>query len=149
MANRTLSQRVDDALRRFQTEPNVWIATASLVGDPHLIPLSLAWVDEAMVVATPTDSPTVRNAVASGKARATLDSADDVVIVDARVRVEDLDSAERSVVESYVGRVGWDPRQNPGAWSLLTLTPTRVQAWNSVQEIQGRTIMRCGVWASD
>lgn len=149
MANRTSSQRVSDALQRFQTEPNVWIATASMAGEPHLIPLSLAWIDNTIVVATPTDSPTVRNAVTSGKARATLDSADDVVIVDAHVHVEDIDSVEPSVVEGYIGRVGWDPRKNPGSWSVLTLSPTRVQAWNSANEIEGRTIMRGGVWTSD
>lgn len=149
MANRTRSQRRNDALQRFQTEPNVWVATASSAGEPHLIPLSLAWVGDAIVVATPTDSPTVRNAGASGKARATLDNADDVVIVDAQVRVQDIDRVELSVVEDYIGRVGWDPRKNPGEWSILTLTPTRVQAWNSVEEIRGRTIMRGGVWASD
>lgn len=140
---------MNDAIRRLGTEPNVWVATASTAGVPHLIPLSLAWVGDAVVVATPTDSPTVRNAVASGVARATLDSADDVVIIDAEVRVEDIDRAELSTVEAYVGHVGWDPRNNPGSWSLLTLTPRRVQAWNGVDEIKGRTIMRDGVWASD
>lgn len=149
MANRTSSQRVTDALRRFEAEPNVWIATASMAGEPHLIPLSLAWLNDTIVVATPTDSPTVRNAVASGRARATLDSADDVVIIDADVHVEDIDSVESSVLQDYIGRVGWDPRQNPGRWSMLTLSPTRVQAWNGVNEIKGRTIMRGGAWASD
>ena len=149
MANRTSSQRVNDALRRLRTEPNVWIATASLEGEPHLIPLSLAWVGDAIVVATPTDSPTVRNAMASGKARATLDSANDVVIVDAEVQVAEIDLADPSVVDAYIGRVGWDPRDNLGTWSILTLIPKRVQAWNGVNEIQGRTIMRNGVWVSE
>ncbi len=111
-----------------------------------MVPLSLAWVNNAIVVATPTDTPTVRNVTASGRARATLDNADDVVIVDADVRIDDFDRAQPSTVEMYISRVGWDPRNNPGSWSLLTLKPRRVQSWNSIEEISGRTIMRDGVW---
>ncbi len=146
MPKRTAAERTRDALRRLETEPNVWIATASMTGIPHLVPLSLAWVDDAIVVATPTDTPTVRNASASGRARATLDSADDVVIVDADVRVEDLDRVQPSTVEAYISRVGWDPRDDPGAWSMLTLAPSRIQAWNSLQETSDRFIMRDGAW---
>ena len=146
MPKRTADQRTHDALRRLKSEPNVWIATASMAGVPHMVPLSLAWVNNAIVVATPTDTPTVRNANASGQARATLDDADDVVIIDADVRIDDFDHAQPSIVDAYVSRVGWDPRNNPGNWSLLTLTPRRVQSWNSIEEISGRTVMRDGVW---
>ncbi len=117
-----------------------------MTGIPHMVPLSLAWVNNAIVVSTPTDTPTVRNAAASGQVRATLDSADDVVIVDADVRIEDFDRAQPSTIEMYISRVGWDPRNNPGSWSLLTLTPRQIQSWNSVEEISGRTIMRDGAW---
>lgn len=148
MPKRPSSQRKEDALGRLRTEPNVWVATASLAGQPHLVPLSLAWLGDAIVVATPTDTPTVRNAAASGRARATLDSADDVVIFDTEVSVEAIESADPALVEDYVRRVGWDPRNNPGSWSILTLTPERVQVWNGVEEITGRTIMRNGTWMS-
>lgn len=146
MSNRTTGERIASALRRLETEANIWIATASSDGVPHLIPLSLAWMDSAIVVTTPTESATVRNAIASGRARAALDSGDDVVIVDSTVTVTPLGDADPDRVASYIARVGWDPRAEPGEWSLLTLAPIRVQAWNSVSEINGRTIMRDGAW---
>jgi hypothetical protein len=149
MTNRTRSERTEAAVRRLQTEPNVWVATASMSGVPHLVPLSLAWDGEAVIVATPTDTPTVRNAIASGVARATLDSADDVVIIDADVRVDDIVDVEPSKVDGYISRVGWDPREQSGTWSLLTLTPRRIQSWNGVGEIDGRTIMRNRTWVAD
>lgn len=149
MTNRSTAERIEAAIRRLQTDPNVWVATASLAGVPHLVPLSLAWDGKAILVATPTDTPTVRNAIASGFARASLDSADDVVIIDADIHVDDLIDVEPSTLDGYISRVGWDPRENSGAWSLLTLTPRRIQSWNGVSEIGGRTIMRNGTWVVD
>lgn len=146
--NRTAGERIEDVLRRLAVDDNVWVATASMDGVPHLVPLSLAWDGEVILVATPTDSVTVRNAVASGRVRATLDSAADVVIFDTEATVTSLEEAGADEMSVYVSRVGWDPRDQQGDWSLLELTPTRVQAWNSVGEIDGRTIMRDGAWTS-
>ena len=106
----------------------------------------MAWIDGQIVVATPSDSPTARNAKSSGRARAALDGAVDVVIFDADVAVIDFDDAETSLAARYVDRVGWNPRNSPGVWSPLVLTPRRAQAWNSPSEIAGRTIIRDGRW---
>lgn len=146
MSNRSTSVRAQEALARLQSEANVWVATASSDGVPHLVPLSLAWIDSQIVVATPFDTPTARNGAATGRARVALDGADDVVIFDVKVEVVDFDGADPALKESYVERVGWDPRNNPGHWSLLMLTPWRAQAWNSPSEISGRTIISDGQW---
>jgi hypothetical protein len=147
--SRTRSERMEAALGRLATEANVWLATASPAGVPHLVPLSLAWIDGAIVVATPTSSATVRNATSSGRVRLSLDSADDVVIIDTTAAASDTVDVEPALLARYVERVGWDPRNEQGSWSLLSLTPTRVQAWNGVNEIDDRTIMREGVWLTD
>ena len=149
MADRTTPSRVQQVVERLSTEPNVWVATASLDGVPHLVPLSLAWIDDRVVVATPTETVTVRNATATGRARIALDSAADVVVIDADVECVGLSDADQSVLDVYASRVGWDPRSEPSEWTLLTLTPRRVQAWNSVAEIEGRTIMSHGVWRGE
>jgi hypothetical protein len=149
MANRTAAERSADALRRLETEPNVWIATASPEGVPHNVPLSLAWTGTEILVASPSDNPTVRNARSTGRARACLDSATNVVVIDAEVSATPLAQADPSVLQSYIQRVGWDPRHERGDWSLLTLTPRRVQSWNGVDEIEGRTIMRDGRWTAN
>ena len=146
MTNRSTAQRANDARARLESEPNIWLATASDDGSPHLVPLSLAWIEEQIVVATPADTPTARNAISNGRVRAALDSADDVVIFDADAAVINFDDAESSLVATYIDRVGWDPRDNPGVWSLLILTPRRAHAWNGPSEISGRTIVREGQW---
>jgi len=109
----------------------VWVSTASPTGTPHLVPLSLAWHENRILVATPTSTPTARNVAATGKARAALDSSDDVVLV----------TADRGVLDEFVKRVGWNPADQAGEWSLLVLTPRVIQAWHGSGEIDGRTIM--------
>ena len=149
MGIRSTDERRQQARHRLETDANVWIATADREGTPHLVPLSLVWDGARILVATPTASPTVRNATASGRARLALDSTDDVVLLDARVEAVDFAAAEPTTIELFTSRVGWDPRDEPGAWTLLVLTPTTVLAWRDVFEIEGRTIMRGGAWVGD
>jgi hypothetical protein len=146
MAPRTAMQRRTDAVRRLETDPNIWIATASADGSPHLVPLSLSWDGTQIVVTTPSSMPTAVNAAASGQVRAALDSTADVVMIDATVEVFELGAVDDAVIQAYIARVGWDPRVESGAWSMLVLTPFRVQSFNGIGESVGRTIMRAGVW---
>jgi hypothetical protein len=146
MANRTAGERINHAIERLEREPNVWVATASADAVPHLVPLSLAWINDRVVVATGATTPTVRNLLSSGHARLTLDSADDVVIIEATATVTDLAAADSATLAAYIERVGWNPGAESGEWSLIELTPRRAQAWIGPAEIAGRTIMRDGIW---
>ena len=143
---RTHSQRRADAIRRLESEPNVWIATASAGGVPHLVPLSLAWDGTRILVATPTSTPTARNAAEAGVVRASLDDADDVVLIDATVEVVDFAAADRALIDVYVQRVGWNPADESGDWSLLVVAPTTIRSWNGIDETTGRVIMKRGDW---
>jgi hypothetical protein len=51
------ASRKADTLRLLATPAiDVWVATASASGVPHLVPLSLAWVDERVVIALEASS---------------------------------------------------------------------------------------------
>jgi hypothetical protein len=143
---RARSQRQADAIRRLESNANIWIATASATGTPHLVPLSLAWDGTTVLVATPAGTPTARNASETGGVKATLDSAHDVVLIDATVEVVEFSSANPSLVDAYVDRVGWNPADEAGEWSLLIITPRTIRAWSGVGEISGRVIMKDGHW---
>ena len=145
---RSATERIAGALHRLETDANVWLATASAVGVPHLIPLSLAWDGARLLLATPTNSPTVRNATATGAVKAALDDAGDVVLIDGTVDVVDFASADPAQIEMFVQRVGWDPGAAEGEWSLLLVSPSTIRSWNSEPEITGRTIMKHGNWIS-
>lgn len=143
---RDTAQRQEDARRRLAEEDGIWLATASPDGEPHVVPLSLAWDEGRIVLATPSSTPTARNAASTGTARAHLDDVYDVVVVSGDVEVMALAEADPDVVQRYADRVGWDPRDEDDDWVLLVLTPQLVLCWNSIGEHTGRVIMRDGHW---
>jgi len=124
---------------------DVWVATASAAGAPHLVPVSLAWVDERVVIAVEATSVTARNVTASGQARLAVGPTRDVVMIDA-VLEETVDvAADDALGAAYVAQADWDPRRDTG-YVFLVLRPVRVQAWREANEIAGRTLMRDGSW---
>jgi hypothetical protein len=56
-APRSRPQRRRDTEHRLSHDIHVWVASASAVGAPYLVPLSFDWDGEALLVATPTNSP--------------------------------------------------------------------------------------------
>ena len=138
--------RKADALAMLATQAiDVWVATASAAGAPHLVPVSLAWVDERVVVAVEAASVTARNLSASGHARLAVGPTRDVVMIDAVLeKVTDV-AADETLGTAYAGQADWDPRSSTG-YVFLVLRPVRVQAWREANEIAGRTLMRDGTW---
>jgi hypothetical protein len=53
---RSRAQRRRDTEHRLTHDIDVWVASASADGAPYLVPLSLDWDGEALLVATPTDT---------------------------------------------------------------------------------------------
>jgi hypothetical protein len=142
--------RKADTLTKLATpEIDGWVATtsatASATGGAHLVPLSLAWVQERVVLAAEQSSLTARNLTASGRARLGLGPTRDVVMIDAvldrSVGVDD----DAALADAYAAQADWDPRGAPG-YVFLVLRPVRVQAWREANEIPGRTLMRDGTW---
>jgi hypothetical protein len=124
---------------------DVWVATASSGGAPHLVPVSLAWVGERVVVAVEQTSVTARNLAASGEARLAVGPTRDVVMLDATLeRTVDV-ADDHDLWTAYTAQADWDPRRSAG-YVFLVLRPVRVQAWREVNEIAGRTLMRDGAW---
>jgi len=124
---------------------DVWVATASPAGAAYLVPVSLAWVGERVVIAVEEASSTARNLTASGRARLAVGPTRDVVMIDAVVgRSVDV-TADGELGDAYVAQADWDPRQSPG-YVFFVLRPVRVQAWREANEIAGRTLMRDGTW---
>ena len=137
--------RKADALAMLTTPAvDVWVASASGEGVPHLVPVSLAWVDERAVVAVEASSVTARNVTASGVARLAVGPTRDVVMVDA-VLDRTVEVADDALGAAYAAQADWDPRSSTG-YVFLVLRPVRVQAWRESNEIPGRTLMRDGDW---
>jgi hypothetical protein len=144
MSKRTTAERVADARAKLENDIDVWVATAT-DNAPHLVPLSLHWDGERVILATESDSVTARSAAASGRVRLGLEPSRDVVMIDADCEVLDVSSAP-ALAEEYARRTSWDPRHGSTPNVFIVCRPTRIQVWRSVEEIAGRTIMRGGEW---
>jgi hypothetical protein len=124
---------------------DVGVATASTAGVPYLVPVSLAWVGERVVIAVEGSSVTARNLIAARAARLGVGPTRDVVMIDAVLEQAVDVAADDALGAAYVEQADWDPRGSTG-YVLFVLRPVRVQAWREANEIAGRTLMRDGHW---
>ena len=149
---RTREQRRVDTLAKLSAPAaDVWVATATADAggnaSSYLVPLSLAWLDGRVVLATEADSVTARNIVSHGRARLGLGPTRDVVMIDAELEhVYSLDEVPADLARRYAMQADWDPRASGGQMRFLVLRPQRIQAWREVNELPGRTLMRDGAW---
>jgi hypothetical protein len=145
---RTREQRKADTLAKLSAPAaDVWVATAAADASAYLVPLSLAWLDERVVLATDADSATGRNIISQGHARLGLGLTRDVVLIDAELeKVYTLDEVPAGLARGYATQADWDPRESGGQMRLLVLRPQRIQAWREADELPGRTLMRGGAW---
>jgi len=149
---RTLEQRKTDTLAKLSAPAvDVWVATAAVEAGGHassyLVPLSLAWIDDRIVLATEADSATARNIISHRRARLGLGPTRDVVMIDAELeQVHSLEEVPAGLARRYAMQADWDPRESGGQMRFLVLRPLRVQAWREVDELPGRTLMRGGAW---
>lgn len=145
---RPAEQRKTDALAKLaQRAADVWVATASADGDAHLVPLSLSWDGDRVILATERRSVTLRNLERSTRARLAIGPERDVVMIDAvLVSIIDAGTVPAAVADVFAGQADWDPRDAPEGYVYVVLVPERIQAWREANEIAGRTIMRHGKW---
>src|SRR6516165_11803896 len=149
---RTREQRRADTLAKL-TAPaaDVWVASAAADADGrahgYLVPLSLAWIEERVVLATEADSVTARNLTSHRRARLGLGPTRDVVMIDAELEhVYGADEVPAGLAQGYAVQADWDPREAGGQMLFLVLRPLRIQAWREVDELPGRALMCDGTW---
>jgi hypothetical protein len=148
--SRSPEQRKSEALAKLTAKgTNVWVASASLTGAVHLVPVSHTWNGSQVVLATGPRSRTVANVTANQRARLALGETRDVVMIDV-VLVETVPTtdAPAKLADDYVAQAGWDPRTDAGDYVYLVLEPKRVEVWQEGEDLAGRTIMRDGAWVN-
>ena len=149
---RPTAQRAADARTTLEAHhADVWVASASSDGAPHLVPLSFSWDGADVTIALKADSPTARNIVAGGTARLGFGTTRDVVMVDAMLLscVSAMEAVD-DLVNRYAAQADWDPRAlaDRDDYVYLVLRPQRIQVWRESNELAGRTVMRGGAWGA-
>jgi len=103
------------------------------------------WHDGRVFMATSRTSRTARNIAVQPAVRLALQSTADVLILDGNAVVGRVNDADGGMLDSYTAKYGGS---DPRTWAdaIIVVTPDRVQAWRSEDEIPGRVIMRGGQW---
>lgn len=144
---RSTAQRKQDTLERLERDVDAWIATANEgSGTPYLVPLSFWWDGRALVISTPTASPTSRNLQATGKVRVGVGQTRDVVLIEGTVEMLDANDVTADFGDAFAAKSGFDPRGLAESYSYFRIRPQRVQAWREANELEGRDLMRAGEW---
>jgi hypothetical protein len=143
---RSRAQRRRDTEHRLTHDVDVWVASASADGAPYLVPLSFDWDGEALLLATPADSPTGRNLAATGTVRLGLGHTRDVAMIEGDVEVLEIDELPRERGDRFAVRTGFDPRTLATPYRWFRVSPLRIQAWREVNELPDRELMRDGRW---
>jgi hypothetical protein len=145
-APRSLARRRRDTEHRLEHDIDVWVASASAAGVPYLVPLSFDWDGEALLLATPTDSPTGRNLAATRAARLGLGHTRDVSMIEGHVEVLEIDALPRERGDRFAARTGFDPRALATRYRWFRVIPRRIQAWREENELADRELMHDGRW---
>jgi hypothetical protein len=149
---RPAAQRKADTVAKLSAPAaDIWVASASVSAtgeaQAYLVPLSLGWVAERIVLALEATSRTARNLTASRRARLGLGPTRDVVMIDAVLEATyELTDVPPAIADGYAAQSDWDPRTAGAGYRYLVLRPTHIQAWREADELPGRLLMRDGEW---
>lgn len=146
---RSRGQRRRDTEHRLTHDIDIWVATASAEGATYLVPLSFDYEDDALLVATPTDSPTGRNLAGSRTVRLGLGHTRDVTIIDGDVAALEIDALSTERGDRFAARTGFDPRTLAAPYRWFRIAPSRIQAWREANELPERDLMHGGRWLTD
>ncbi|WP_078895612.1 pyridoxamine 5'-phosphate oxidase family protein [Streptomyces sp. WMMB 714] len=143
---RSPERRKREALERLARDNDVWVATADAAGEPCLVPLAFWWDGGTVWLATRDTNPTGRNLRASGRARLCFGSTRDVVLMHGTARTVAREELAPEVGDAFAAKDGWDPRRSHPSYVFFQVRPEVLQAWGTVAEMPGRTLMRDGEW---
>jgi hypothetical protein len=96
------------AVERLTRARNYWIATASVGGQPHCVPVWGVWLDDAFYFSSGAQSRKARNIAANPKCVVCPENGDEAVSLEGAVeKVIDAATLKR-FVEAYNPKYGWD-----------------------------------------
>jgi hypothetical protein len=125
-----------EVAQRLAAEPFWWIATGSVSGGPHSVPVWGVVLDGVPLSYADSNARRVQDCASDPRAVLHLPSATDVLVVWGTLRDEGLAEQRPDVVAAYAAKYTdpGDQRWLPGTPAmagvrLLSVTPRRARAW--------------------
>ncbi|WP_017624856.1 pyridoxamine 5'-phosphate oxidase family protein [Nocardiopsis chromatogenes] len=143
---RALEERIRDTRARLESDVDLWVASAGASKGAYLVPLSYMWDGNTFLVSTAAASVTGRNLLADGRVRLALGPTRDVVLIDGHAEPVELTELPDGTGDAFAEATGFDPRESAEPYQYFRIRPDRIQAWREVNEMEGRHLMRGGVW---
>ena len=112
--------------QRLQAERNIWLATTRLNGNPHLVPIWFVWQAHKIYVCTGSSSVKARNIAANPQVELSLEDATTPIVIEGRAR--SIEPVDRSVVEAFRRKFGWDITTDSEYNHVIEITPRRIRA---------------------
>jgi len=121
---------------------NYWICTTRPDGRPHAMPVWGLWLEGRIVFSTDPVSLKARNFIARPDVVVHLDSGDDVVIVEGRVKPMDV-ALLPAFLDAYEAKYQHRPTEDQTE-GVYQLRPDRVLAWREQDFPTSATRFRAG-----
>lgn len=142
---RDTTTRQKYVLEVLERQGQYWLSSAEIGGRPHVIGVSALWDGGQLVVTTLGSSRTARNMAMNPAVVLAHGDPSDAIVIQAAV----IDSAgvedSPDIAAAWKAAMGWDPREMEG-WMFYRLRPTRIQAFQGYEEIEGRDVMLRSQW---
>lgn len=121
---------------RLERSHNYWICTARPDGRPHAAPVWGVWHDGAVIFSTDPSSRKARNLAANPAVTIHLESGDEAVILEGKIKVIELNSG---IDDAYNSKYKMRLSSFPGPFSLFSLKPMKVMAWREKDFVTSAT----------
>jgi len=141
-----MSRRQADVIAVLEGNSDLWLATASSSGRPHIIAVSAWWDGTSVVIATTGGSRSARNLEAARSGRLAAGTPADAILVDVTSLPGIPVEQDPDLAAGFAGAVGWNPAEVGPGWMFFRLRPLRIQAYRGYDELAGRDVMRDSRW---
>lgn len=111
---------------RLRTAFVYWVATSSVGGRPHAVPVWGVWHDDALFFSNGPTTRTGRSLIANPEVSVHLESGEDVVIIEGKVEVFKDRAACALLSKLYKEKYVWKDAVPPPWWALR---PRSAFAW--------------------
>ena len=119
----------DTTARRFATQRNYWVSTASRTGRPHAMPVWGVWLEDRLLFSTSPESRKARNLFENPRLAVHIEDGNASIVLEGRAR-EVADTAELSAfLAAYNPKYAWDFTLDQVARGVFAVRPEQAFAW--------------------